>query len=85
MQSLNRSGIVTPEIEIQAETVIFGTGSSLDSIAFVTFVTDVEERLNRETGKDLYIVLTDIEDRYPGAPQLTSAMFADYLVGLSVE
>ena len=83
IQSLRRSGIIEAEIDVDSETVLLGTGSSLDSMGFVTFVTDVEERLNRETGQDLYIVLTDLEERFPGAPALTASMFADYLVALT--
>jgi hypothetical protein len=85
VQSLRRSGIIEVEMEVEADTVLLGTGSSLDSMGFVTFVTDVEERLNRATGKDLYIVLTELEELYPGAAQLTASMFADYLVQLSAQ
>lgn len=82
IESLRRSGIIETDIDVAPDTVLLGTGSSLDSMGFVTFVTDVEERLNRETGEDLYIVLTELEERYPGAASLTAAMFADYLASL---
>jgi hypothetical protein len=85
VRSLRRSGIIEVDMEVEADTVLLGTGSSLDSMGFVTFVTDVEERLNRATGKDLYIVLTELEELYPGAAQLTASMFADYLVQLSAQ
>jgi hypothetical protein len=85
VRSLRRSGIIEVDMEVEPDTVLLGTGSSLDSMGFVTFVTDVEERLNRETGKDLYIVLTELEELYPGAAQLTASMFADYLVQLSAQ
>ncbi len=83
LQSLRRSGIIETDIVVDTDTVLLGTGSSLDSIGFVTFVTDVEERLNRKTGKDLYIVLTDLEELYPGALQLSASMFSDYLLRLA--
>ena len=85
LQSLRRSGIVETDANIESETVLFGAGSFLDSIGFVTFVTDVEERLNRRTGRDVYIILTDLEELYPGSQQLTASMFADYLTGLIKE
>ena len=85
VRSLRRSGIIETAMEIEPDTVLLGTGSSLDSMGFVTFVTDVEERLNRETGKDLYIVLTELEELYPGSAQLTASMFADYLLQLSAQ
>ena len=85
VRSLRRSGIIEVDMEVAADTVLLGTGSSLDSMGFVTFVTDVEERLNRATGKDLYIVLTELEELYPGSAQLTASMFADYLLQLSAQ
>ena len=85
VQSLRRSGIIEAEVDVDPDTVLLGDGSSLDSMGFVTFVTDVEERLNRATGKDLYIVLTELEELYPGETQLTASMFADYLVQLSAQ
>jgi len=85
VRSLRRSGIIEVDMDVEPATVLLGTGSSLDSMGFVTFVTDVEERLNRATGKDLYIVLTELEELYPGETQLTASMFADYLVRLSAE
>lgn len=83
IRSLRRSGIIEAEIDVSPETVLLGTGSSLDSMGFVTFVSDVEERLNMETGKDLYIVLTELQERYPGADTLSAEMFAEFLSGLS--
>jgi hypothetical protein len=83
IRSLRRSGIIEAEMDVEPATVLLGAGSSLDSMGFVTFVTDVEERLNRETGDDLYIVLTELEELYPGETQLTASMLADYLVRLT--
>jgi len=85
IESLRRSGIIEADIDVAPATVLLGTGSSLDSMGFVTFVTDVEERLNRETGKDSYIVLTELEEMYPGETTLTASMFADYLVKLTAQ
>jgi acyl carrier protein len=83
IDSLKRSGVIETPLPISDTAVLLGQDSSLDSMGFVTFITDVEERLNRKTGKDVYIVLTDLEEKYPGAPQLSGAMFADYLVSLA--
>ena len=47
VRSLRRSGIIEVDMDVQPDTVLLGGGSSLDSMGFVTFVTDVEERLSR--------------------------------------
>jgi hypothetical protein len=83
IDSLKRSGLIETALPVSDGAVLLGQESSLDSMGFVTFITDVEERLNRKTGKDVYIVLTDLQDKYPGAAQLSGAMFAEYLVSLA--
>ena len=83
MESLCRTGVIEASVHLDRDTILLGDGSSLDSMGFVTFVADVEERLNRETGKDLYIVLTELEDVYPNSTALSAAMFADYLEALA--
>jgi len=79
---LRRVGLIDADLTVTGNTVLLGIGSPLDSIAFVTFVTDVEERLNRETGQELYLVLTDIHDFNPESASLTGDMLARYLVNL---
>ena len=59
--SLQRAGLVAKEVSVQDSTVLLGSGSPFDSIAFVTFITELEDRLNREENRDdLYRVLNDI-------------------------
>lgn len=78
--SLHRSGILENEITVQEGTVILGSGSPLDSLAFVTFITDLEDRISNETGKEFYLVLTEIHE-FNGENQcLTAGRLADYIV-----
>jgi len=65
------------------DTVIFGADSPLDSIGFVTFVTDMEDRLSAATGKEISITLLDIDDFNESDPHLTVKRLADFLVRLS--
>ncbi len=84
LSSIWRSGLVDKEITAHRDTVLLGTGSELDSMAFVTLMTDLEERLNAQTGKEIFLVMTDIldyssnEDAY-----LTVHVLAEYLVRIS--
>ena len=81
--SLRRAGLIEEDITVTGDTVLLGPGSALDSIAFVTFVTDIEERLNRETGQDLYIVLTDIHEFNIESAHLSVATLARYVAALA--
>jgi hypothetical protein len=82
LDALQKSAILEAKIHVINDTALFGVGSSIDSMGFVTLITDVEERLNALTKKDLFIVLSDLEDLYPEAPVLSASMFAEYLVRL---
>ena len=81
-ESLQRSGTIEKEVAINTDTVLLGSGSFLDSIEFVTFVSEVEERLEDETGDVNFIVLNDIAEFNINRPELTVEIFAQYLVKL---
>lgn len=81
--SLLRSDMIEKPIDLTPSALLYGEGSNLDSIGFVTFVTGVEERLNEKLGGDLVIALLDIDDFDDSSPQLTVDRFADYLVRLA--
>jgi len=54
----------------------------LDSIEFVSFVTDLEERISVEANKDLYLVVNEIGDSNINEPNLTVATLAKHVVML---
>jgi len=85
MSSLYRVGLVDQEILATGDTVLLGSGSLLDSIAFVTFVTDLEERLSRETNKEVYLVLNAIHEFNADSMVLSVDSVARYLVELTNE
>ena len=82
MNDLFNSGMINEEVLVESSTPLFGNGSSLDSMAFVSFITDVEERISQVSSKEIFVVLSDIEELFPDAPSLTVDMFADYLLGI---
>ncbi len=81
--NLRRVGLIDADLMVTSNTVLLGIGSPLDSIAFVTFVTDVEERLNHETGQELYFVLTDIHEFNTDSAQLSVDTLTRYMVKLA--
>ncbi len=85
LDSLARSGTIKNEIAVDDETVLMGSGadSGLDSLGFVNFVMDLEDRLMQETGRDCAIVLTDIEGFDINSPTLTAGILADHMTGLT--
>lgn len=78
--SLHRSGMLEQEISIEEHTVILGAGSPLDSIAFVMFITDIEDRISSAADKEIYLVLSDIHEFNIDHQYLTAGKLADYIV-----
>jgi hypothetical protein len=80
---LQRSGLIEQGVTLNKETVLLGTGSVLDSVAFVTLIADLEERLNRETGQELSLVLDEIHEFNANVPHLTAETLSKYMITLT--
>jgi hypothetical protein len=83
IQGLYRAGLLKDALEVGPATVLLGNGSPLDSLAFVTFISDLEDRLCRETGRELSLILSDIHDYNANVTYLDAATMARYLAGLT--
>ena len=81
--SLVRSGTISTKEEINGETVLLGKGSVLDSLGFITLVTDLEDRLEPVIARETYLVLDDINEFNINNPALTVAVLAQYIEKLS--
>jgi len=79
VDSLVRSRSIDPIENFSRETVILGSGSDLDSIGFVTFITEVEDRIQSETGEEFYLVLNEIDTFNINNPNLTIGGLSDYI------
>lgn len=78
-ESLQRSGIIESGTEVNSDTVILGNTSILDSIAFITFITELEDRLSQQYSENIYIVLNEITEFNINNPYLTNKILANYL------
>ena len=56
---------------------------NLDSVAFVTLISDLEERVSRESGRELFLVLDELHDFNGENPSLSVRTLAPYLVELT--
>ena len=77
--SLLRSEILETAIAVTPDTVILGTGSFLNSLGFVTFISDMEERVSAVTGKEQYLVLTEIHEFNADQAFLSAGTLARYI------
>ena len=82
VSSLHRGGLIEEKIEVSDNTVFLGTGSLLDSIAYVAFITDLEERLNMEMHQDVYLALDKIHQFNADNSGLSASTLALYIIKL---
>ena len=83
MTGLRRSGMIKQDIPVDGNTVLLGKGSLLDSIAFVTFISDLEDLVSDWTGKELFLVLNEMHEFNADRPCLLADALAQYLLKLS--
>ena len=83
LNSLQQAGLIAPDVKLGEDTILLGTGSPLDSITFVTFMMEMEDRLDRETNQDLALVFDDIHAFNADNRHLSAATLAKYIVRLT--
>lgn len=83
LDSLMNSGMIQEKINVEQNTVILGKGSPLDSITFVTFITELEDRISQTTGSDFYFVIDEIGSFDINNPYLSVEAIANYIVNVA--
>jgi hypothetical protein len=81
--SMQRSGMLNTTVTVDSETVILGSSSFLDSLGFVTFISDMEERISAETGQDHFLVLNEIHDFNADQAFLSAGTLAQYVENIT--
>lgn len=82
LEGLRRSEMAEPGAPLTADTVLIGAGAILDSLGFVTFVAEVESRINEERDEPLDLILTEIWEFNSENPSLTAGILAEYCAKL---
>ncbi len=82
---MQRSGLINSKVAVDETTVLLGSDLILDSLGFVTFISDMEERITVETGQDYFIVLSDIHGVADNEATLTAGVLALYIEKLTEE
>ncbi len=77
--SLYRVDLIKNEMKVDGTTALLGNGTALESIVFVTFVADLEDRLDRENGRPIYLVLSEIHEFNPAKASLSAGTLAQYI------
>ena len=78
IEGLRRSDMAAAGGPLTDGTVLIGPGAILDSIGFVTFVAEIEDRLSGGRGEPIELILTEIWEFNSENPSLTAGILADY-------
>jgi len=82
LDSLKSESMLPASFEFDDETILLGQDSALDSIAFVGFLTAVEDSLTEYCGRNVYVLVDEIPDVNIDNPTLTVSSFRSHLTRL---
>lgn len=77
--SLKESEIIKVDIVVNSDLVLLGKGSPLDSLGFVTFMTELEDRISRELDKEIFFQIMEITDFNVNKPFISAQNLSDYI------
>lgn len=80
---MKTSGMFDENSSLEADTVILGVGSHFDSLGFVTFISDLEERVSDVAGEEIYLILTDIHDFNKDKTVLSASTLAYFIESIT--
>ena len=80
---MKTSGMFNEDSSLDADTVILGVGSHFDSLGFVTFISDLEERVSDVAGDEIYLILTDIHDFNKDKTVLSASTMAAFIESIT--
>jgi acyl carrier protein len=81
LEQLNAERGPGEQVEIVEDTLLLTTDSELDSLAFISFVADLEDRLKASTERDF--VLVGELDASENHPFRSASSLADHIVGMA--
>lgn len=61
LMDLQKAGMLEGDLNFSENLALIGPGSPLDSLAFISFLTQLEDKLSLEKETDVYISLNEIQ------------------------
>ena len=83
MRKLESEKMTDGVLNFSESLPLLGPGTQLDSLGFISFLTDLEERISLKTNKETYIVLNNIENFDISQSKLTVLQLAQHIVKLT--
>jgi len=80
LDELHDSAIIENRVFAEKNTPIIGDGAELDSVAFITLISDIESRVCEKFNKDIFIILSDIQSLDDESSAMNVDMLTNYLL-----
>ena len=77
--ALHEGGILEAKIEVEPSTVLLGSGTALDSLGFVSVMSEIEDRLSTMTGREMMLLFDEIHAFNPDKSSLTAGTLAAFI------
>lgn len=77
--ALHEGGVLETKTDVTPATVLLGAGTSLDSVGFVSIMTEIEDRLTAATGRDVALLFDEIHAFNPDKSALTVATLSRFI------
>jgi acyl carrier protein len=84
LEALNAERDAEDQIAVSSATPLFGVDAALDSLEFVSLITDVEASLNLDHGLDISLA-DDRAMARPQSPYATVETLRDYILEIASE
>jgi acyl carrier protein len=72
-------GILEMKIEVTPATVLLGAGTPLDSLGFVSVMTEIEDRLAAAAGREVLLLFDEIHAFNPDRSTLTVGTLSRFI------
>lgn len=81
--ALGEAELIPAGLRVEERTDLLGPGTVLDSIAFVTFIVELENRVQDrmgDVGEPFSLAITEIHEFNPEEARLTVGVLVDYVL-----
>lgn len=81
--ALGEAELIPAGLRVEETTDLLGPGTVLDSIAFVTFIVELENRVQDklgDAGEPFSLAITEIHEFNPEEARLTVGVLVDYVM-----
>ena len=79
LENLHETDVIAEPINVREDTLLIGDGAELDSMAFVSFFTELESAVSQLAERTVFLSLDKVTDFDSKDPKVTVSDIAQYV------